>query len=133
MGTIVGRIVALDVVDGISDSVGPVLSDPSVCWVVKSCFEDTCCVGRGFVDMGIRKALPMSLSVSLRTRTFMLGATAGMWVGDRASNPVSFRMRVMAERRRSSTIVLSSRMATSTVSSLERRRLDLREGTGDSV
>jgi hypothetical protein len=80
-GTIVRRVVVLDVVDCVSDSVGPVLSDPSICWTVKSCFVDAC-VGRGLVRMGIRKALPMSLSVSLRARTFMLGATAGMWVGD---------------------------------------------------
>ena len=83
--------------------------------------------------MGIRKALPMSLRVSLRARTFMLGATAGIWVGDRASNPASFWMRVMAVSRRSSTIVLSSRMATSTMSSLERRRLDLRGRIRGSV
>ena len=76
-GIIAGRVAVLDVIDGVSDSVGPVLRDPSICWVVKSCIEEAC-AGRSLVDMGIRKALPMSLSVSLRTRTFMLGATAGI-------------------------------------------------------
>ena len=76
----------------------------------------------GVLERGMVNALPMSLRVSLRTRTFMDGAMAGTWwLGICTSPDCDFRK---AEMRRSSTMVLSSRMASSTGSfGLERRML----------
>lgn len=73
----VGSAVVLDVVDCGSGSErvplpGQIRQNPGN---LSSTMEG---VGNDLADMGILKALPMSLSVSLRACNFMFGATAGM-------------------------------------------------------
>ena len=73
----VGSAVVLDVVDGGSGSErvplpGQIRRSPDN---LLSTIEG---VGNDLADIGILKALPMSLSVSLRACSFMFGATAGM-------------------------------------------------------
>lgn len=88
-------------------------------------------VGSGFVASGTEKAEPMSERVSERTCMRSAGAMAGMWVVgvEEEEEEVVLLLRVgegievrRASARRSSTIVLSSRIASST-SVLVRRRL----------
>ena len=69
--------------------------------------------GRGFIASGKENADPISESVSERACTFMPGAMAGMCsvVDDIRAEPLLFRK---ASARRSSTIVLSSLIASST-------------------
>jgi hypothetical protein len=76
--------------------------------------------GRGF-DIEVLKAEPISLRVSDLALTVIHGAIAGTWlVGERGGlETLSFAALILF----SSTIVLSSLMASSTVSFLERRKL----------
>jgi hypothetical protein len=92
--------------------------------------------GVGNAENGTLKAEPISLSVSLRARTCMLGAIAGTCeVGLRGIfEPLEVEGQMLrplfrAERRRSSTMVFSSRIASSTVSGFDLRcRLFVRSG-----
>jgi hypothetical protein len=73
--------------------------------------------GSGF-DTNVMKAEPMSLRVSDLARTVSPGAIAGTWlVGERGG------LEIAALCLFSSTMILSSLIASSTVSFFERRRL----------
>lgn len=73
----IGNAVVLEAVDGGNGSGGATFPD-HICRIPGEGSASIGSVGIDLADIGILKALPMSLRVSLRARSFMFGATAGM-------------------------------------------------------